>query len=301
MKKHLVTLMLAMALAVSFAGAAPVFAADKTVETTSSPAPDALELRTASDADVVTMLSDERAMYRAFFATEAGGRGLTAAKPRLKHLLSDPDELVRVEAAGALLRLTERSGVPVLRAALSNEASRSRLTAARYLSLVADKQAVAVLQNYLTSKLSFERDTAVHALAALKDDSIAYAALVAGLQDENDLVRQSAIYLLGGRTGERSTRMLREILQTSQVQMERGMAISSLERLGTPAVVLSIIDALADESPVVSVAARRALLKLTRRIGAPEGVGLAQAEDWRAWWAQHRQEYKEHGLPGAGG
>lgn len=238
------------------------------------------------------MLSNEHASYRSGAAMVAGSRKLGDAKPQLLHLLSDSDEDVRISAAGALLELDDTSGVGVLNQSLLSESDFKKLKAAGYLVTTGDNRAIEVATGYLSSKNASHRGTAVRALGKSKDEAVAISALSAGLTDTEGQVRLTAIFGLGRRAGTQSITLLRKVLTTFPDASDRTAAVTALRTQGTPEVIPLLIDALEDESEIVTTASQISLKRLTKRDPIPVGSAKSKAADWRAWWAEHKQNFQ---------
>lgn len=104
------------------------------------------KLRTASEDEIVKLVSAGEAPLREEGIRQAGQRNLKKAVPTLLALLTDESEPVRDSALGALLAMRERGAVPVLAASRSMRDRREMRKIVEAIALLGGDEAISYLE-----------------------------------------------------------------------------------------------------------------------------------------------------------
>jgi len=226
----------------------------------------------------------------------------------LRTKLREGEESVRLAAAGDLIRLGERDGIPILTDLLSNGSVETRRTAAAEFETIRDRSTVGALVDALDDEDGNVRLTALNALGNIGDASVvpaftrvlrngeremrvaaatvlckvsdrsAISALRQALGDEDQEIRMLAVRALAKTPDPSALPTLTAALKDEYVWV-RDAAAYALGEIGDRSAVPALIETLGDDDEFVQKAAGAALCTLTGRTWA----GTDQ-EVWRAWW-----------------
>jgi cyclophilin family peptidyl-prolyl cis-trans isomerase/HEAT repeat protein len=224
---------------------------------------------------------DERAPLLAYYAgmrnpefrlwAARGLRGLTR-KPsweRVRVLLADPNERVRIAAVRAAASLGVSEAVPDLLSMLERDTRYVQAEILVALSVLPAPAAVEVLLNRLGSESGWIRALVLPALA--RQDPDGFWLILAGLGSDPDWQARAALAdLLARLTGERALERLRSMAEPS-VEADarvRASALKALARRDPERVATFLVQRLSADDPFERLAAAEAL----ETIGATDGV-----------------------------
>jgi HEAT repeat protein len=179
---------------------------------------------------------------------------------RLMRMLNDPVPIYRKTAANALSYEGRRAVQPLINAL--NDTDQSVLETVIYsLARLRDKRAIAPLSEVLQKQpIASVRAEAASVLAEF-DDAEVVEALIKGLQDNDDVVVESAISGLGHFSNdERVVLPLIAMLANKNSQI-RSAAATAMVEVNDRRVVSPLVAALKDSDPYVRRAAASGLLK----------------------------------------
>jgi HEAT repeat protein len=146
-------------------------------------------------APLLEKLNDPRPEVRGSAADALGRLGAAGLKAavaaRLKALLSDESSFVRIRAAGALVRLDDQSGMPLLTELASNESAPSRLIAAEALASHPDPRWIELVRD-LTQAQEPEVRVRAAVLIAPHDAELSSRILEQLQSNENPAIREMA-------------------------------------------------------------------------------------------------------------
>ena len=190
--------------------------------------------------------------------TDMGG---PAVKPLIA-ALSDPDPLVRRQAAEALGRMSDPRSVEPLIDGLSDPDPLIRRQIIQALGKIKDPRAIDPLIKILidTDEKPYIRATAAEALGSIQQD-IAVNALISALYDEHWVVRSRAVQALGKIKDPRAVDSLIGRLKDGDATV-RGYAAQALGELKDARAVEPLKAALEDGSLTVRKKAAQALTKI---------------------------------------
>lgn len=252
-----------------------------------------------STEELLKILGDEDAVFRASAARELGKRKATEALEPIKKLLTDKSVVVQTDAAIALLDLGDMSAMPVLRDMLKGVSLLNRLEAAEALARYGDDSGLYIARQELTNENSAIRERAVKALAASKNDAVAYAALEAGIKDPETHVRGTAVYLLEKRPGKRGVELLGDVLTSESDTFTRSQAVVALSRQNPRDAIPLLLQALSDTDKTVGRTSVEMLNRVTGQSVSTRGMSRDETWEkikahWREWWEAN----KDKPLPG---
>jgi HEAT repeat protein len=201
-------------------------------------------------------------------------------------------------AAESLLLLGDRSGIPVLKAALSSGHKSRVARSARILAAAGDDSGLEKMRPMLTSTDRNERSRAFMGFAASLNPAEAFPALRKAVDDDDRIIRQTALTALEKRPGPESIEILGSVLKSTHKE-DHGIAAGMLIRSRRVEAIPHLIEALTDDSPAVR---RTAAVGLTHLAGRPitprtkarvaklEDARLLQNE-WRQWWQDNKATF----------
>jgi HEAT repeat protein len=180
---------------------------------------------------VQALLRETEPGVRVVICASLGVLGDPASVKTLRGFLDDPDELVRVQAAGAIYRLSRsKDAEKLLREAASGPNVHFRNFAAWHLAATGDSDAVALLEGQLVHPEELARYGAATALGEVRERS-AVASLILSLSDSSPRVRAAAAAALGAIGDTSVKNQLREML-TDESGDVRSAAAAALLDLG---------------------------------------------------------------------
>lgn len=255
--------------------------------------------RTASIDQLVSDLDSPKTLVRCAAVSELARRRAPEAADQIARLLSDKEQLVRLEAAISLVNLADQRGVPVLQDVVREPAKLGVLHSLRAAVALAEcgyQDGMALASAYRNGKNWVTRRGAIDVLSRSKDDETAYAALQAGLQDKEPFVRGAAVDRAGDRTTPRSLELLKPLLKDED-HVIRQMVATAMGRMGLFDAIPLLIDALDTSDISQSISVAQALRKITGRV-FPEGADETAERskpDWAAWWAANSSRFPPGG------
>ena len=212
-----------------------------------------------------------------------GARGLASlgpdrAKDYVRLLVYDPNEKVRIEAIRASAKLSLDELIPDLLKRLSGDTAYVRAEVLKALGRLKDRAAVDPLIDELGSENGWFRRLALAALANQDPDTFWF--LLSGLGTDRDWrLRQTLAELLGRTTGERSTTLLRSMLDDSDPRV-RASVLHAMSRVAPEVASRFAIQYLKDDDPYARVAAAESLAHLkAAEAAAPIEQAFLVAED----------------------
>jgi HEAT repeat protein len=188
--------------------------------------------------------------------------GRAAVRPLIA-ALSDPDPLVRRQAAEALGKISDPRAVEPLITTLSDPDPLIRRQAIQALGKIKDPRAGKPLTEILidTDEEPYVRATAAGALGRI-EQATAVNALISALYDDNWVVRSRAVRALGKIRDPRAVDPLIGALRDKDATV-RGYAAQALGEFKDVRAIEPLKAALQDGSPTVRTKAARALTKIT--------------------------------------
>jgi len=252
-----------------------------------------------STKELLQILDDHDAVYRASAAKELGRRKAIEALQPIRQLLVDKSVVAQQQAAIALLELGDMSAMPVLKAQLKDPPwmqATFRLHAAEALARYGDDSGLDIARKELASENWVIRELAIKALAASRDDAVAYCALEAGIKDPETYVRRTAVYLLAERPGKRSVELLGNVLTSESDAFIRSWGAVGLSHQNPREAIPLLLQALSDTDGNVRRTSVEMLNRITGQSVRPTGISRDQTAAkrieayWQAWWEANKDK-----------
>jgi len=222
-------------------------------------------------------------IVRADAAFDLGFIGDETVIDDLIPLLNNTSETIRRSAAGALGRISKRTGdaqaVPHLMRALSDKDSGVRLSAIRALTTIGEP-ATAYLTTNLRSPNKRIRENSREVLRDMGET--AHASLVRALGHESSYVRAVSLLILAETGNEKQVEPVLVLLNDTD-EIVRGNAAYTLGKIGSKEVIPHLIGAFQDKSEKVSRRAASALANVGRD-AVPQLLEAAASDAPRTRW-----------------
>lgn len=213
---------------------------------------------------LVKVLDDPDGAVRQKAAEALGNQGHARAAPPLIKLLQDPLDPVRAAAARSLGSLKAPGAIPMLCEHLSDPSEVVATAAAHALGNIASPEAVPRLISVVAhadtpSKVQQE---ATNALARIKDPR-AIPTLTGLLKSPKQSMRWAAVDALGELRAKKAVGPLSEVIRKKDENPQiRELALAALAKIGDPAALEVVVDALSDKEKRVTEQAFRSLVLL---------------------------------------
>ncbi len=213
---------------------------------------------------LILALKDGEAEVRAAAAEGLGAFGDTAAVGPLTQSIFDAAPAVRTASARALGLLKMRDATPALANRLSDPVPQVAVAAAGALAELADPAAV---EELIKAVVRPDAPTALVAAAAgalgkIRDPRAA-PTFIGLLSSKEENIRWSAVDGLGSVGGRAAVQPLAPIALKDPNPQIREAALAALAKIGDPAALNTLVEALSDDQKRVSDQALRSLLKLS--------------------------------------
>ncbi len=212
---------------------------------------------------LINALAETDASVRQAAADALGAQGDASVAPALLKAMNDPESSVRAAAAHALGVLKAKDAVNELIAMLSDTNVEAAVAAANALAELADPAALDKLISVVTATDTPAPlyDAAANALAKIHDPR-AVPILVKLLGSPKENVRWASADALGGLGVADAVKPLANVALKDPNPQNREVALASLSRIGDPAALDTLVDALSDKEKRVSDQALRSLLQV---------------------------------------
>jgi len=217
--------------------------------------------------DLVANLKSPNARTRQDAASALGKSRRREAIPPLSELVRDPESKVRMEVVRALRELRDISAVPALVTSLGDGDAKIREEGIGTLvEIYSERERSGAVDSFL-NMFSDEYDRASVPPYTAVEPSV-YAALAAGLRDEDKSIREEAALALGILDGRSTLRELQGALQDPEASV-RGAAATAIGKIGTSEDGKALIPLLADANGEVRQRVLQAIGVLRVREAGP--------------------------------
>jgi HEAT repeat protein len=218
-----------------------------------------IKMRTVAE-KLLEAIPSANARNRRKIAEAMGILADTRTIKKLRDMLRDPDEAVRLASLVAVAKIGSIEAFAGISESVKDSSERIRRTAVEVLGKMPDERAISVLGTALHDRSSSVRVAAAAALGANRSKNT-FPILIAGLKDESSDVRCSIVKTLGdlgkGESVEKLMPMLKDI--NSQVRHE---TVRALGKIGDASCVPALLQAMSDNDLWVKTEASKTLRTL---------------------------------------
>jgi HEAT repeat protein len=190
-------------------------------------------------------LADDDPTIRADAALRLGEARAVAAVDSLIAILDDPVEAVRVQALLSLGQIGEKKATAAVSRMAADPVSTVRIATAQSLGMLRDPASVPVLAKLLEDSEGIVRIAAARALGNVPGQESLDALMSIALGDENELVRQHVVVVIGERRHKEAIPKLESLLQ-AESDLVRANAARTLGDIGDRTTLPALTRALDD-------------------------------------------------------
>lgn len=209
-------------------------------------------------------LADDDPHIRADAALRLGQARAKDGVDSLIAVLDDPDELVRINVVRALGEIGETRATPALVPVADDTVSTVRLAVTQAFGMLKDPASVPTLRKLLNDEDDTVRIASARALGTIPGDASLEALMEVALQDENEMVRQHVVRVIGERRVREAIPRLERML-AAEAEIVRANSARALGDLGDPSSVPALERALEDPYFKVRSLAAHALGKIAAK------------------------------------
>lgn len=216
-------------------------------------------------------LLDEDPQIRADAAMRLGEARAEDAVDSLIAVIDDPDEAVRVSVIRALGQIGDPRAIPAIRTKTNDPLVSVRTAVCQALGWIGDPAGIEPLAEMLYDPNDTIRLVAARSLGEIRDPAAIQTLLDIALRDENEMVRQHVVKVIGSRQAREAIPRVEAAL-AGEADIVRANAAHVLGLLGDASSVPVLLAALEDPYYKVRSLAAHSLLSI-----APDSAEVAAA------------------------